>query len=218
MDKSVTFMARWSERADSQSAHVHVSLMDAQGDSGPVFWDPKAPGRMSARFRHFIGGLQKHAGELMLLFAPNVNSWRRFAEGTFAPPALSWGVENRTTAFRVVGHDAGALRVENRMPGADANPYLAVAATLAAGLAGIAGGTEPEDETRGNGYVPGTGKGPDFPRSPEAAIAALRGSALAADWLGAEFVAAFAATRAAQAAEFAAKVPDLELFRFFELG
>ena len=215
MGKTVTFMPRWSVDADSQSAHVHVSLKDADG---PVFWQDGAPGQMSDRFRHFIGGLQKYAGELMLVFAPTVNSYRRFAEGTFAPPALSWGIENRTTAFRVVGHDAGSLRVENRLPGSDANPYLVVAATLAAGLAGIAGAIEPTDETIGNGYVPGTGKGPDFPRDMRDAIAAFKGSDMARDWLGAAFVDGFAATRAAQQAEFAAKVPDVELMRFFELG
>ena len=215
MDKSVTFMPRWSVDADSQSLHVHVSLAD---DSGPAFWDAAAEARMSARFRHFIGGLQKHAGELMLVFAPTVNSYRRFAEGTFAPPALSWGVENRTTAFRVVGQDAGQLRVENRLPGADANPYLVVAATLAAGLAGIAAGTEPGPETKGNGYVPGTSEGAEFPRDLGAAIAAFRESEVARDWLGAGFVEGFAATRAAQKAEFDAKVPDVELQRFFELG
>ncbi len=215
MGKSVTFMPRWSVDADSQSLHVHVSLADG---SGPAFWDADARARMSERFRHFIGGLQKHAGELMLVFAPTVNSYRRFAEGTFAPPALSWGVENRTTAFRVVGHDAGSLRVENRLPGADANPYLAVAATLAAGLAGIADGIEPGPETRGNGYVPGTSEGAEFPRDLGAAIAAFRESAVARDWLGERFVEGFAATRAAQKAEFDAKVPDVELQRFFELG
>ncbi|HHL21483.1 MAG TPA: glutamine synthetase [Aliiroseovarius sp.] len=215
MGKTVTFMPRWSVDADSQSAHVHVSLKQA---GAPVFWQEGAHGHMSARFRHFIGGLQKHAGELMLVFAPTVNSYRRFAEGTFAPPALTWGVENRTTAFRVVGHDAGSLRVENRLPGSDANPYLVVAATLAAGLDGIANGIEPEAETIGNGYVPGTGNGPDFPHDMRDAIAAFKGSEMARDWLGAGFVDGFAATRAAQQAEFAAKVPDVELMRFFELG
>ncbi len=213
--KTVTFMPRWSEQADSQSAHVHISLSDA---NGAVFWDNSAEANMSSRFRHFLGGLQKYLGDMMLIFAPNVNSYRRFAEGTFAPPALTWGVENRTTCFRVVGHDAGSLRMENRLPGADSNPYLTVAATLAAGLAGIAHGIEPEAQTIGNGYVPGTGKGPDFPRQMRDAIPRLRASEHARDWLGDAFVDGFSATRAAQEAEFQAKVPDTELHRFFELG
>ena len=214
-DKSITFMPRWSEQADSQSTHVHISLSDADG---AVFWDREAPTHMAPRFRHFLGGLQKYAGDLMLIFAPTVNAYRRFAEGTFAPPALTWGIENRTTAFRVVGHDAATLRMENRLPGSDANPYLTVAATLAAGLAGIEEKTEPEAQTKGNGYVPGTGSGPDFPRLMSEAIARLQGSAHARDWLGDAFVDGFTATRAAQEAEFQAKVPDTELYRFFELG
>lgn len=214
-DKTITFMPRWSEHADSQSAHVHISLKDTDGQ---VFWDDTADDKMSPRFRHFIGGLQKYIGDMMLVFAPTVNSYRRFAEGTFAPPALSWGMENRTTCFRVVGHDAGSLRTENRLPGSDANPYLTVAATLAAGLAGIAEQIEPETATVGNGYVPGTGHGPSYPRAMPEAISRLHASKHARDWLGDAFVDSFTATRTAQEAEFQAKVPDTELQRFFELG
>lgn len=213
--KTITFMPRWSEQADSQSAHVHISLADANGS---VFWDDGAEGNMSARFRHFLGGLQKYLGDMMLVFAPTVNSYRRFAEGTFAPPALTWGIENRTTCFRVVGHDTASLRMENRLPGSDSNPYLTVAATLAAGLAGIAEKVEPEQQTIGNGYVPGTGHGPDYPRQMPEAITRLQGAAHARDWLGDAFVDGFCATRTAQEAEFQAKVPDTELQRFFELG
>ncbi len=214
--RTVTFMPRWSELADSQSTHIHVSLLDHEG--GAVFWDGDAPGNMSATFRHFIGGLQKYLGDTMLVFAPTVNSYRRFCEGTFAPPALTWGLDNRTTCFRVVGHDPGSARVENRLPGSDANPYLSVAATLAAGLAGIAEQTEPEQGVKGNGYVPGVASGPDFARTMPEAIARLRASDHAADWLGKVFVAGFSATREAQEAAFRGKVPDTELRRFFELG
>jgi len=213
--KTITFMPRWSEQADSQSAHVHISLTDADGS---VFWDDGAEGHMSPRFRYFLGGLQKYLGDMMLVFAPTVNSYRRFAEGTFAPPALTWGIENRTTCLRVVGHDKASLRMENRLPGSDSNPYLTVAATLAAGLTGIAEQVEPEAQTIGNGYVPGTGHGPEYPRLMSEAIKRLHGAAHARDWLGDAFVDGFCATRAAQEAEFQAKVPDTELQRFFELG
>lgn len=212
--RSVCFMPRWSEAADSQSMHMHVSLTDTDGAS--LFHDPNARHHMSETFRHFIGGLQRHIGDLTLLFLPTVNAYRRFAAGTFAPPALTWGYENRTTCFRVVGHDAGSLRVENRLAGSDANPYLNAAATLAAGLDGIANRVEPEEETRGNGYAAETG--PDFARSMPEAIARLQGSALARDWLGPRFVEAFCASRQCQYDEFAAKVPDVELERFFDLG
>jgi glutamine synthetase len=89
--QTVSFMPRWSEEADSQSSHIHVSLRDPAGN--PAFWDPAAPHNMSDTFRHFLGGLQRFLPEVMLIFAPTVNSWRRFAEGTFAPPAFTWGIE-----------------------------------------------------------------------------------------------------------------------------
>ena len=214
--RMITFMPRWSENTDSQSTHIHISLTDKDGNH--VFRDENAPDKMSPTFRHFLGGLQKYTGDMMLVFAPTVNSYRRFAEGTFAPPALTWGMENRTTCFRVVGHDAGSLRTENRLPGSDSNPYLTAAATLAAGLAGIQDKVEPFEPVKGNGYVPGTGEGPDYSRSMLAAIAALRGSDHARDWLGDVFVDGFSATREAQEAEFQVKIPDTELRRFFELG
>lgn len=215
-DQTVCFMPRWSEEADSQSMHVHVSLADTEGES--VFWNAQAPDRMSETFRQFIGGMQTYLPALMLIFAPTVNAWRRFAPGTFAPPAFSWGVENRTTAFRVVGHGARSLRVENRLPCSDANPHLVIAATLAAGLAGIEEGLEPSAPTRGNGYVPGVAQGPALPDGMNAAIEALRGSSLAADWLSPRFVETFSATRADQARKFEGKTLIDERRRFFELG
>jgi glutamine synthetase len=213
--KCVTFMPRWNEEADSQSIHVHVSLKDKQGKS--VFHDPVGKNNVSQRFRHFIGGLQRYIGDMTLIFQPTVNSYRRFAPGTFAPPGLTWGFENRTTCFRIVGHDAGSLRVENRLPGADTNPYLTVAATIAAGVAGIIEGIEPEPEVIGNGYVR-EGAGPDFARSMPEAIERLGASAFAKDWLGARFVEAFASSRQSQFDEFRKKIPDVELQRFFDLG
>ena len=148
-----------------------------------MFYDAAQKHGMSETFRHFIGGMQKYLGDVTLLFLPTVNSYRRFAPGTFAPPALGWGYENRTTCFRVVGHDAGSLRVENRLPGADTNPHLTVATTLAAGLAGILEKVEPEAEVIGNGYATERA-GPDFPRAMPEAITRLRGSQFARDWLG----------------------------------
>lgn len=215
-DQTVCFMPRWSEEADSQSSHIHVSLADPDGL--PLFWKSDAPDKISDTFRHFIGGMQKHLPALMLIFAPTVNSWRRFAKGTFAPPALSWGVENRTTAFRVVGHSPRSLRVENRLPCSDANPYLALAATLAAGLTGIQDKIEPSAPTQGNGYVPGVAAGPALPEGMSAAIDALRASPFAADWLSPRFVETFSSTRAHQHRQFEGKTLVDERRRFFELG
>jgi glutamine synthetase len=119
--------------------------------------------------------------------------------------------------LRIVGHDASSLRVENRLPGADTNPYLTVAATVAAGVAGILEKIEPQPEVVGNGYVQNPG-GPDFARSMPEAIERLRSSAFAKDWLGERFVEGFAASRQSQFDEFRKKVPDVELHRFFDLG
>lgn len=212
--KSVTFMPRWTEDADSQSIHLHMSLKDTAG--GKVFFDATQKNNISQTFRYFLGGLQKYIGDMSLIFLPTVNSYRRFAPGTFAPPGLTWGYENRTTCFRVVGHDAGSLRTENRLGGADINPYLTTAATMAAGIAGILEKIEPEPETLGSGY----GQVPprDFARSMPEAIARLRGSDFAKDWLGDRFVEAFTATRECQYNEFLKKIPDVELARFFDLG
>jgi glutamine synthetase len=213
--KSVTYMARWNEDADSQSIHVHVSLKDKEGK--PVFYDANARNNMSQTFLHFIGGLQKYLGDLTLMFLPTVNSYRRFAPGTFAPPHLGWGFENRSTAFRVVGHDAASLRIENRLPGADTNPYLTVAATLAAGLAGIQEKLEPWPEVIGNGYEQ-QGVAPDFPRHMPEAIERFRKSSFAHQTFGDRFIDAFSATRQSQFDAFSKKVPDVELQRYFDLG
>lgn len=213
--RCVTYMPRWTEEADSQSIHLHVSLLDGAGK--PAFHDAGGRKGMSRTFLHFIGGLQRYIGDMTLLFQPTVNSYRRFAPGTFAPPGLTWGFENRTTCFRVVGHDAGSLRVENRLPGADTNPYLTTAATVAAGIAGILEEIDPQPEVLGNGYAQDNG-GPDFARSMPEAIERLKASTFARDWFGDRFIDAFAASRQSQHDEFRKKVPDVELQRFFDLG
>ncbi|GLS86791.1 glutamine synthetase [Cypionkella aquatica] len=212
--RSVTFMPRWNEEADSQSIHLHVSMKDKSGTS--IFHDAREKNGVSKTFRHFLGGLQKYVGDLTLIFQPTVNSYRRFAPGTFAPPGLTWGYENRTTCFRLVGHDAASLRVENRLPGADCNPYLSAAATIAAGTAGILEQIEPDPETIGSGYAQKPDR--DFARSMPEAIERLRGSDFAKNWLGERFVETFTATRQCQYDEFRKKVPDVELARFFDLG
>ncbi|NKI98044.1 glutamine synthetase family protein [Novosphingobium sp. SG707] len=214
--QTACFMPRWSLDADSQSSHLHLSLLDGEG--APLFWDAARPDRMSDTFRHFIGGLQRFLPEVMLLFAPTVNSWRRFAPGTFAPPAFTWGIENRTTCLRVVGHGPGSIRVENRLPCADANPQLVAAASIAAGLAGIAGRIEPGEQTIGNGYAAPPADAVPLPDGMEAAIAALEGSSFAREWLSERFVETYCATRRAQLAQFAGKTLIDERRRFFELG
>jgi len=214
--QTITYMPRWSEDADSQSTHIHLSLQDNSGRA--LFYDAKAENHMSETFMHFIGGLQRYLPEMMLIFAPTVNSWRRFAEGTFAPPAFTWGLENRTTCFRVVGEDESSIRFENRLPCSDSNPYLTTAAMLAAGLGGIEERLSPTAATAGNGYIPGTGEGEPLAESMQEAIDILTGSVHARKWLGEQFVDAFVSTRTAQLESFVDKDLVDERKRFLELG
>lgn len=194
--------------------HLHMSLLDL--DDKPIFFDDSAEHNMNYSFRHFIGGMQKHIGDLSLMFLPTVNSYRRFAPGTFAPPALTWGYENRTTCFRVVGHSPNSLRVENRLASSDANPYFNVAATLAAGLDGVLNKIEPHDEVVGAGF--GLSDVPDYARSMPEAIDRLSSSEFAKEWFGERFITTFTSSRQSQYDAFSAKVPDVELERFFGLG
>ncbi|PKW25928.1 glutamine synthetase family protein [Phycicoccus duodecadis] len=131
--QSLTFMAKFDAR-EGNSCHIHLSLRGADGEV--VFADDERDGGRSELFDHFLAGLLATMRELTYFYAPNINSYKRFADGSFAPTAVAWGTDNRTCALRVVGHGAG-LRVENRVPGGDVNPYLAVAAMLAGGLHGI---------------------------------------------------------------------------------
>jgi len=153
---AITFMAKMDERYAGNSMHLHSSLW-SKDKSKPLF--APRPGRgtsqravLSDTFRWWLGGLIRHARASTLLFAPYVNSYKRFRAGSFAPTRIAWSNDNRTTAFRIVGHGA-SLRVECRMPGADANPYLAFAATLAAGLDGLAKRIEPPEMFQGDAYA-----------------------------------------------------------------
>ena len=148
---AITFMAKPDHTWTGNSAHVHVSLR-AAGRDGNVFHDEKgSPYGMSVTMRHFLGGLMSGIRELAFFIAPFVNSYKRFAPGSWAPVNLVWGRDNRTCAFRIVG-SGQALRIETRLPGGDANPYLAYAAIIGAGLNGIEHKIEPAAEHRGNGY------------------------------------------------------------------
>lgn len=147
-DKSLTFMAKYDQR-EGNSCHIHMSLRD---ENGPVFADDDAEGGRSELFNHFMAGVLATMADFTLLYAPNINSYKRFAPGSFAPTAIAWGTDNRTCALRVVGHGAG-MRVENRVPGGDVNPYLATAAMLASGLYGIREQLELEPALIGNAYA-----------------------------------------------------------------
>ncbi|KUI28269.1 glutamine synthetase [Mycobacterium sp. IS-1496] len=149
--KSLTFMAKFDER-EGNSCHIHISLRGADGSA--VFADDDAEDGMSPLFRSFIAGQLATMRELSLCYAPNINSYKRFAEGSFAPTAIAWGFDNRTCALRVVGHGA-AMRMENRAPGGDVNQFLAVSALIAGGLHGIENELELSDPVTGNAYTSG---------------------------------------------------------------
>jgi glutamine synthetase len=203
---ALTFMSKFDAR-EGNSCHIHLSLRSVSGE--PVFADGRG---FSPLFEQFLAGLLTHLHELTLLFAPNINSYKRYAEGSFAPTAIAWGRDNRTCALRVVGHGQG-LRVENRVPGGDVNPYLACAAMLAAGLAGISGEYPLEPELVGNAY---TSDAPRVPRTLRDARAAFAGSALARSAFGDDVVDHYLNAADVELAAYDAAVTDWERFRGFE--
>jgi glutamine synthetase len=162
-DISASFMAKPSEDDIGSSCHIHQSLVGDDGKSAFV----DADGEETDTFRHFLGGMRSHIRELALFVAPAINSYKRYAAESWAPTSVSWGRDNRTCGFRIVGHDQ-SRRVECRIPGADANPYLAIAALLAAGLDGIEKGTDPGPELKGNAYEAGEAEA--FPSSLREAV------------------------------------------------
>ncbi|MEM9754719.1 MAG: glutamine synthetase family protein [Pseudomonadota bacterium] len=146
---AATFMAKYATDRAGSSAHIHQSLA---GPDGPAFYDPDAPHTMSDTMRQYLAGLLAHADAITLALAPYVNSYKRFTEGLFAPTRAVWSTDNRTAGFRVCGAGTQAVRIECRVGGADLNPYIALAAQIAAGLDGIARNLELEPETHGDIY------------------------------------------------------------------
>ncbi|GAB7189971.1 gamma-glutamylethanolamide synthetase GlnA4 [Kineococcus sp. NUM-3379] len=205
---SLTFMAKLDHR-EGNSCHIHLSLTDDAG--APVFADGTGTG-MTPVFRSFLAGQLAALRELTLLLAPNVNSYKRFAAGSFAPTAVAWGYDNRTCALRVVGHGA-SLRLENRVPGGDANPYLAVSALLAAGLHGVEQGLELEDATPGNAYL---GDAPRVPGTLREAADLFEASAVARAAFGGDVVEHYTRAARVELEAFEAAVTDWERARGFE--
>jgi glutamine synthetase len=207
--KCVTFMPKpWATEVGS-SCHIHASVW-RQGRN--LFWDEKRR-TGSTLFRQFLGGLMKYAPELCALFAPTINSFKRYQSASWAPTKMAWSLDNRTVGFRVVGHGK-SFRIENRMPGADANPYLAFAATLAAGMAGIEEKLDCGDDYHGNAYVDGELR--SLPRSLREAADLLENSALARTALGGAVVDFYVHTARLEVQAFENAVTDWERARYFE--
>ena len=201
----LTFMAKWDAELAGNSLHIHVSLWDEN--------DAAAFAGESDTFRFALGGMLAHARELAWFFAPTVNSYKRYRPGTFAPTGIAWSVDNRTAGFRVVG-SGPSLRIECRIPGADANPYLAYAALLAAALDGIARRTDPGPAFRGDVYA--ADGLPQVPHSLPEAIAELEASEFARKAFGDEVVAHLLHFARSEQAAFEGVVTDFERGRYFE--
>jgi glutamine synthetase len=206
--KSLTFMAKYNER-EGNSCHIHLSLRTADGT--PVFAGD-GPNGMSETFGQFLGGQVAALRELSYFFAPNVNSYKRYQAGSFAPTAVKWGLDNRTCALRVVGHGSG-MRFENRVPGGDVNPYLAVAAMIAAGLHGVENGLEAGDAFTGNAYDSDAERVPTTLRE---AAELWAGSKVARAAFGDDVVDHYANTARVELAAFDAAITDWERVRNFE--
>jgi glutamine synthetase len=207
---ALTFMAKPNER-EGNSSHIHLSFRGLNGELVMTDEADKEHG-MSELGRQFIAGQLAHMRELSLLFAPNINSYKRYVPGSFAPTAIRWGRDNRTCAFRLVGRGAG-LRLENRIPGGDVNPYLAVAGIIAAGLDGITKKMKVEPAFTGNAYVS------DSPRVPSTMNEALdlwEKSAWVKETFGDEVQAHYANMARVEISAYAKAVTDWELFRNFE--
>lgn len=210
-----TFMAKWSHHCSGQSGHIHLSLADRKTGRN-VFHDPAAEHTMSRTQRHFAAGLQHYMPEFMAMYAQTINSYTRLVPGYWAPLEASLGIENRTTALRVIPGSPKAQRIEVRIGSADANPYIALAAALGSGLLGIEQELEPAF-TSGNAYAQQFPDDIKFPHTLWDAAQRLRRSQAARELFGDVFVEHLASTREWEERKFREYVTDWELQRYFEI-
>jgi glutamine synthetase len=210
--KAVTFMAKWDYRLAGSSSHIHMSLADPSGK--PLFVDENDERGMSPLMRHFMAGQLAYARDITYFLAPYINSYKRFQAGTFAPTKSIWSPDNRTAGFRLCGEHSKSIRVECRMGGADLNPYLALAALIAAGLKGIEDKLALEPPFVGDAYV--TEQLREIPKTLREATDYLRRSHMLEDAFGADVVAHYAHTAEWEQFEYDRRVTDWELKRGFE--
>ncbi len=211
--KAVTFMAKWRYDLAGSSAHVHASLWDAAGET-PLFLDKDSEFGMSKLMRQFVAGQLKYARDMTYFLAPYINSYKRFQAGTFAPTKTVWSLDNRTAGFRLCGEGTKAIRIECRIGGADLNPYLAFAALLAAGLAGIDEKLELEPPFSGDAYV--RDGIPEVPKTLREAVDCLDKSEFMREALGSAVVDHYVHTGRWEQFEYDRRVTDWELMRGFE--
>jgi glutamine synthetase len=211
-----TFMAKWSKDLPGQSGHLHVSLQQRK-DGAAVFYDATQPHGISREMRWFIGGQQALMPEVLAMVASTVNSYSRLVPGFWAPTSATWGVENRTTALRVISGGASSQRVEYRIAASDINPHIALAAAIGSGLWGIEHQIEPDAAIVGNSYDRKHSVKRQLPRTLTEAADWLSKSRPARELFGAAFVEHFAASREWEEREFRRAVTDWELARYFEI-
>ncbi len=210
--RAITFMAKYAADEVGSSCHVHSSVWSSDG-SQSLMWDDAAVDHLSPTFRGWLGGQLACGTELAWMYAPTVNSYKRYQPESWAPTALAWSIDNRTCGFRVVGRGP-SFRLESRIPGADVNPYLAYAATIASGLHGIEHGLDPGARFDGNAYAAA-----DLPRVPSSlaeAIDAFATSKVAADAFGADVHDHLLNTARQELAHFNRAVTDWERRRNFD--
>ena len=207
---AVTFLPKWDQNRVGSSSHVHQSLWK---EGQPAFFDDNAPLGMSELMRNYMAGLLKYASEYMYFMAPYINSYKRFAKGTFAPTRSVWSVDNRTAGFRLCAAGSKSVRVECRIPGSDMNPYLAMAGQLAAGIKGIEEKLKLAKPEQGDAYEGTSGF---VPRNLRDAMHALDGSKMLRDAMGDDVVQHYVRAASWELEEFDKVVTDYEIARGFE--
>jgi glutamine synthetase len=209
------FMAKWSSEFPGCSGHIHQSLWNLDKNAN-LFYHEADENRMSELLKQYIAGQLYCLPYILPMFAPTVNSYKRYVEGAWASTSISWGIENRTTALRVINHSHNSMRLETRVPGADANPYLSLAASLASGLYGIENKLSLDiAATKGNEYTNLSSQ--KFPKTLKEATDAMKASDIPEKLFGAGFVDHFIKTREWEWKQFTQKVTDWELKRYFEI-
>lgn len=212
---TASFMAKWTNRLPGCSGHLHQSLWDPEGKTN-LFFDGEAASHISDLMRRYIAGQIYCLPHILPMYAPTVNSYKRFVAGSWAATTVSWGYDNRTTALRVLNSNQDSTRLETRVPGADINPYLAMAAGLASGIYGIRNEMELDMEpTSGNEYNREDAE--HLPRDLHSAVERMRESGLAAELFGEAFTDHFLRTRDWEWQQFLTEVTDWELKRYFEI-
>jgi len=211
---TASFMARWSNDLPGCGGHLHQSLWDVQNKNN-LFFDANDPLNMSETFKHYLAGQQRLMPDLLLMYAPNINSYKRLVEGYWAPTTATWGVDNRTTAIRVINGSAKSTRMETRVSGSDINPYLAIAAALASGLWGIENKIPLTEPCKGNAYE--DVKATPLARNLGEAVNKFESSDFTRELFGAEFVKHFAHTRRWEWKQYQQRVTTYERERYFEI-